>query len=483
MRAAVLAVSLALLLTSPALGLVVEEGGFGSGARPGGFADPTSVAVDDAGRVYVADRGAGHVEVFESATAGNRPLATIGEGVLQEPVSVAVDNRQRVYVADAGRDVIEVYGPAIERFAPVGTLSGPGQSLGKLDDPWALTTDISQRLYVAERGNRRVSVFRPARQRTIVFQTAFGIALPEPAPDPSAIARDADGRLYIADVGGAVRAYDRRGRFISRVGSTSPVAPRGVAVDRFNRVAIADTGRDRIVLHEPLVRGAPLAEIFGGPGDPVLQGPRGVAFAPGALLYVLEAKRVVRLRFDDADLDGVADRGDNCLALANGDQADTDADEKGDACDGDDDADGRPDDRDRCPVEVGGVDGDGDGCRDPTSRFLVPQHNRRLPASPVRLTGRADAGALGVGFVEVALARRSGAACTWLTVARTFSAGPCDQPVWLRVSGKGSWRVRLRPGLLSPGRYSVFSRAHQTGGLVEARFVAGRNLRSFSVTG
>ena len=52
--------------------LIVGTGSFGSGARPQGFADATSIAVDDAGRVYVADAAAGHVEVFDSATAGNR---------------------------------------------------------------------------------------------------------------------------------------------------------------------------------------------------------------------------------------------------------------------------------------------------------------------------------------------------------------------------------------------------------------------------
>ena len=52
----------------------MPSGGFGSGARAEGFVDPVAIAVDDAGRVYVADAGAGHVEVFDSATAGNRYL-------------------------------------------------------------------------------------------------------------------------------------------------------------------------------------------------------------------------------------------------------------------------------------------------------------------------------------------------------------------------------------------------------------------------
>ncbi len=42
----------------------------------------------------------------------------------------------------------------------------------------------------------------------------------------------------------------------------------------------------------------------------------------------------------DTDLDGIADATDNCPAVANGDQLNTDGDTQGNACDTDDDNDG-----------------------------------------------------------------------------------------------------------------------------------------------
>ena len=45
----------------------------------------------------------------------------------------------------------------------------------------------------------------------------------------------------------------------------------------------------------------------------------------------------------DTDGDGVFDASDNCPAVANADQLDTDADGEGNACDTDDDGDGMPD--------------------------------------------------------------------------------------------------------------------------------------------
>ncbi len=73
----------------------------------------------------------------------------------------------------------------------------------------------------------------------------------------------------------------------------------------------------------------------------------------------------------DTDGDGVKNGDDNCPTVANADQADTDGDLVGDACDTDDDGDGVLDGQDNCPLvpnaDQGNRDGDsvGDAC-DPT---------------------------------------------------------------------------------------------------------------------
>ena len=70
--------------------LLRDDGSFGR------FADPAGVATDDGGRVYVADAGAGRVDVFDSASDGNRQLGTIGAAELVRPTGVAIDNRGRI---------------------------------------------------------------------------------------------------------------------------------------------------------------------------------------------------------------------------------------------------------------------------------------------------------------------------------------------------------------------------------------------------
>nr|WP_293169119.1 thrombospondin type 3 repeat-containing protein [Allomuricauda sp.] len=67
----------------------------------------------------------------------------------------------------------------------------------------------------------------------------------------------------------------------------------------------------------------------------------------------------------DSDGDGFRDDTDNCVAISNADQLDTDGDGEGDACDTDDDGDGTPDVDDDFPLDATeDTDTDGDGIGD-----------------------------------------------------------------------------------------------------------------------
>jgi hypothetical protein len=109
-------------------------------------------------------------------------------------------------------------------------------------------------------------------------------------------------------------------------------------------------------------------------------------------------------RVADSDRDGTKDGPDNCPALANRDQANTDgAPDGGDACDADDDNDGVDDGADNCPLarNHGQADADGDGignaCDKPVSARLVVAHHRvKLDHGKVRLQLRCG-GDAGVG--------------------------------------------------------------------------------------
>jgi hypothetical protein len=214
-----------------------------------------------------------------------------------------------------------------------------------------------------------------------------------------------------------------------------------------------------------VAQGNPPLGSLDGLGAPV-----DVALAPGALLYVADAAsgRILRVRYDDADQDGVIDAADNCPGLANGTQRDTDHDGIGDACDPDDDNDGIPDATDPCPQSPGGTDANHDGCPDPTSRITAPSaasYTRSRP--PARIAGTARGDRLGLARVEVAVGRRvSATRCRWYRRGGSFGPpSPCSAPRFVRARGTSSWSANVL--IRTRGTYVIASRAVQRGGLVE----------------
>jgi DNA-binding beta-propeller fold protein YncE len=452
------------------------DGEFGSGVRPEGtFAQPAGVAVDNAGRVYVADSGSGRVEVFDSGEAGNGYLRSIGQDqALKTPVGVAVDLRNRIYVADSGKDTVYQYQPFIDDNVFFREWGGSGTELGKMSNPRFIVPDRSGLVYNTERGNARVQWFRP-EEGSMVPVSAFGTAEPPSFSDPEGIVRDDNsGHLYVSDENmfdGEVRVYDGRGSLLGQIAGpgTGPgkvTSPRGLAIDPFGRLLVVDTGDSRLELFNSFSGGGGFAGSF---GDGQLGRPVAAVFAPGAYLYVTDEAtgKVIRFRYDDEDKDSVLEERDNCRGLANPDQSDIDRDRAGDACDDDDDGDGVPDARDACPTSRRGPDANGDGCSDVQSQVTSPGGGVAIPVGrPLgRVAGVASGGKL--ARVQYAIARAAGSRCRWyLGRGRFGGSAACDAPVWLRATGTRRWSAAVT--VRTRGRYRVLSRALERGGAASA---------------
>jgi sugar lactone lactonase YvrE len=141
-------------------------------AIPARFNNPTGVAVDGTGKVYVADAGnhrirvisAGQVSTFAgSGTQGfaNGPAA---QARFNHPCGVATDSSGTIYVADAGNHQIRMIAAG-----QVSTLAGngaPGSADGtgasaQFNAPCGVATDISGTVYVADKGNHSIRMIIP----------------------------------------------------------------------------------------------------------------------------------------------------------------------------------------------------------------------------------------------------------------------------------------------------------------------------------
>ena len=194
--------------------------GTGSAAR---FYDPYGVATDRVGNVYVADTDNHTIRkvtpagvVTTLAGLALNPGSADGTGSAAQffyPDGVAVDSAGNVYVADLANDAIRKVTPA----GVVTTLAGLAGSQGGADgtgsaaqfyDPSSVAVDPNGNLYVADRGNDTIRKVTPVGTNWVVttlaglagtFGSADGIGSAALFSYPSGVAVDTNGNVYVAD--------------------------------------------------------------------------------------------------------------------------------------------------------------------------------------------------------------------------------------------------------------------------------------------
>jgi Thrombospondin type 3 repeat/NHL repeat len=470
-------------------------GSFGSATHANGkFGDAESIATDSGGRVYVVDTAAKQVEIYDNFLHGNKLLGTLGSGLLVQPTGIAIDDRDHIYVADAARNTITLFDTYSENMPVIREWGGTGQALGQMANPRQITTDLlAPQVFAVERDNARVQWWKPGGSNTETPVGAFGVTDPPTFNNPEGVAVDSAGHIFVSNdssTDGAIRYYDGRGAFIGTIANegTAPGAvksPTGLVRDPSDRLIAVDSGNGRIDVFASVAQGAGFVDSIGktGSGAGQFNDPSAAALAPGALLYVADTGngRVVILRYNDADGDGVLDDRDNCKGVANPDQADTDHDGLGDACDPDIDNDGVPNAQDRCPYTHRGPDLNHDGCGDPRSNFSVPHAGGAYAARvlPRTLSGTASGDVIGITVVRVAVARKAGGKCRWLHSSGRLSAPTsCLTPRFMRAKGTTRWTLTVK--IHARGNWRALSRAEQTGGLKETA-TTRQNTVSFRV--
>lgn len=119
-----------------------------SGKGPGQFHLPHSVCTDAQGRVYVADRENGRIQVFTPDGA----FITMWK-FKEKPWGVWVGTDQRLYVANGYNNtlsVLDLNGNLLAHFGK------KGHKLGQFEEPHLLTEDTNGAVYVAEVNEHRV---------------------------------------------------------------------------------------------------------------------------------------------------------------------------------------------------------------------------------------------------------------------------------------------------------------------------------------
>ncbi len=216
--------------------------GDGTAATSAEINGPTSVAVDGAGNLYIADYYNNRIRKVTAATGIISTVAgtgtntavtctghtnTVGDGcvatgaVIYEPEGVAVDGMGNLYVADTGDARIREVSAAT---GIISTVAGTGTAGYNNDNITAITSEVNQpstiafdgpgNLYIADYANQRVrevaavaGVITPASVITTIAGTGTAgytgdgsAATSAELHNPYGVAADAAGNVYITDV-------------------------------------------------------------------------------------------------------------------------------------------------------------------------------------------------------------------------------------------------------------------------------------------
>ena len=246
---------------------------------------PNGLTFDTSGNLYIADSRSDRVRAVGlsgiiTTFAGNGIGSGFGgEGdpatltPLNSPQGVVADPAGNVYISDTNHNLVIQVDTAgnIHTVAGTGTAgdaAGGGGSLGELYGPTGLALDSAGNLYIADTQNNRICMLSAggtistiAGNGTAGFSGDGGAALAAELSNPSAVAVDASGNIYIADTG------NNRVRLIAAGGNIATIAgngnaayngdngaaldiamynPGGLAVDGQGDVWVADTGNNRV---------------------------------------------------------------------------------------------------------------------------------------------------------------------------------------------------------------------------------------------
>ncbi len=290
---------------------------------PAELQNPTGIAVDEDGNIYVADTANHRIQVFDRRGNLQQTIGSYGkgEGQFDEPRGVAVDEDGNIYVADTWNARIVKLSPEGEWLTTWGsgnqdvgsghlaTITG-GNEEANAENPLGFFGPRGIRIgprgnvYIADTGNKRIIVTDSEGEHLYQWGRAGSEA--GAFNEPTGLAIDKSGNVYVADTwNGRVQIFPTGQD--NRV-QAAPIAMWDVAAweaDTYLDPSIGVIPDGTVFVSAPSENYVQAANLrgnillrWGGQGTDLasLQGPSGIAVGPEGDVYVVDraANRVLR---------------------------------------------------------------------------------------------------------------------------------------------------------------------------------------------
>lgn len=287
--------------------------GTGAAAR---FFSPPGIAVDGSGNVFVADYNNHMIRKITAAgvvtTLAGRAIVGSADGSgaavqFNSPTGGAIDGNGPLYVADSGNHTIRkiTADGVATTFAGLAGASGSADGTGaiaRFNDPRGVAVDVNGNIFVADRSNYTIRKITPSGSVTTLAGLAGvnghldGVGAAARFVQPSGVAVDGVGNVYVVDGGSTIRKITADGTVstlagtLGAFGSADGVgatarfnSAAGIAVDGIGTVYVADTYNHTIRKISSAGEVTTLAGLAGVSGTAVGTGSTARFNAPTAL--------------------------------------------------------------------------------------------------------------------------------------------------------------------------------------------------------
>ena len=202
----------------PNTGQILTFNPDGSPASPTittGLSQPFGVAVDANGKIYVANYNGNSVTTYLADGTQTSPTIT----GLQQPTDVKVDANGKIYVSQKGTGS---FNGSVTTYNPDGTQTKPTITAG-ISLPQSLALDARGNIYVSSDASDEITTYTPqGKQRKITMAVTNG--------DPGYIAIGPTGKVYVTSTHGFMTTYTKGGKPIKPTISGLPEPPLGIAI-------------------------------------------------------------------------------------------------------------------------------------------------------------------------------------------------------------------------------------------------------------
>jgi DNA-binding beta-propeller fold protein YncE len=156
------------------------------GSEPGHLDQPTCIATDALGDIFIADAGSRFIDKFDPQ---GTPLLSFQDDWVKSPQAIALDRGGAIYVADASRGSVSIFLPTGDRYHDLKLRSRPNA-----EDTLGVTVADDGLIFVLDKNAGQVFVYTPGFRLTQTWRP-FSAA----GERATAIASGSDGYIYVLD--------------------------------------------------------------------------------------------------------------------------------------------------------------------------------------------------------------------------------------------------------------------------------------------